>query len=55
MNFIAGTALVHLHKHEENTFWFLIQLLCEHKFRQVFNFLSEGTFRVLCFQLEVLT
>ena len=32
----------------------MISLLCKHKFRQVFNFLSEGTFRVLCFQLEVL-
>jgi len=55
MNFIAGTALVHLQQHEENTFWFLVALLCEHKFRQVFNFLSDGTFRVLCFQLGVLT
>lgn len=55
MNFIAGTVLVHLQQHEENTFWFLISLLYEHKFRHVFNFLSEGTFRILCFQLEVLT
>ena len=55
MNFIAGTALVHLQQHEENTFWFLISLLCEHEFLKVFNFLSGGTFRILCFQLEVLT
>ena len=33
----------------------MISLLCEHKFRHVFNFQSDGTFRVLCFQLEVLT
>ena len=49
MNFIAGTVLVHLQQHEENTFWFLISLLYEHKFGKVYDFLSEGTFRILCF------
>ena len=53
MNFIAGTALVHLQQHEENTFWFMVALLVEHQFQQVFNFADEGKFRVLCFQLEV--
>ena len=38
LNFIVGTALVHLQQNEENTFWFMISLLCDHKFMQVFNF-----------------
>ena len=33
MNFIAGTALVHLQQHEENTFWFMVALLVEHQFQ----------------------
>ena len=53
MNFITGSALVHLQQHEENTFWFMVSLLVEHKFQQIFNFSEDGKFRVLCFQLEV--
>ena len=54
LNFIVGTALMHLHQQEENTFWFMISLLCDHQFLQVFNFQKDGMFRVLCFQLEIL-
>ena len=55
MNFIAATSLVHLQQHEENTFWFLVALFCHKEFAKIFDFSSSGKFRVLCFQLEVLS
>lgn len=55
LNFVTGTALVHMHAHEQNTFWFMVAVLCELRFGELFDFSSQGRFRILCYQLEACT
>ena len=55
MNFVAASVLVQMSMSELHTFDFMKSLLFKHRFRQMFDFTQNGSFRLICYQLQNLT
>jgi len=55
MNFLAASVLVQMSMSELHTFDFMKSLLYRHKYRKMFDFTKNGSFRLTCYQLQNLT